>query len=576
MKMKNLFKLCDFYGTEFHWYFNYKPKYYTCHGGILSILSVLFCIVAFIIFGLEDFERLHPISSISTMPPLVHKTIKFGEQKLYLPWRVMDYGESFINHEGILFPRIYYFTNKYNNETGIMETYYNLLNYTLCNETSMKYIGKDFLIDSPLDKLFCIDMEDLNMGGSWNSDFVNYIRLDLNLCENGISYDESNKNCTKYDYLNSLFGVNNNWFIELLIPTVQFQPNNKTVPFLVLYSSHYYGLSTSSNKVDRIYFQEHIFEDKQGWILDKKKSITYWGVSSIKTDYYNVGQRDIFRYGSTSRIYSFKIYLDYGTVYYTRKYKKLFEIISEMLPIIKVILLVFSFASETINNLKVTKKINEYIIGNEINLSNKRKNKSKNNNCSLNNLKFSYLNQKKNEKNITKNKPVSNKDSSKILCINENINNNKYYKIINNINHVKNKKNKISLKEDLYTKPCNSLEISIKNSNILEIFEKKIPNFPLSYYFFGSLLNKISSKRENNYVCISHKFDISYNFFTHLIDISSYISLYQQFESLKNLVLNELRTKNTEGKNEEISLNGKNDITIFKKILKNNLTFENT
>ena len=242
-----------------------------------------------------------------------------------------------------------------------------------------------------------------------------------------------------------------------------------------------------------------------------------------------------------------------------------------MLPIIKVILLAFSFASEIINNLKVTKKINEYIIGNEINLSNKRKNKSKNNNCSLNNLKFSYLNQKKNAKSIAKNKPISNKDSSKILCIN----NNKYNKIINNINQEKNKKNKISLIEDLYIKPCNTLEISIKNTDILEIFEKKVPNFPLSYYFFGSLLNKISSKRENNYVCISHKFDISYNFFTHLIDISSYISLYQQFESLKNLVLNELRKKNNEGKNEEISLNGKNDITIFKKILKNNINFEN-
>ena len=97
----------------------------------------------------------------------------------------------------------------------------------------------------------------------------------------------------------------------------------------------------------------------------------------------------------------------------------------------------------------------------------------------------------------------------------------------------------------------------------------------MSYYFFGSLLNKISSKRDNNYACISHKFDISYNFFTHLIDISSYISLYQQFESLKNLLLNELRKKNTEGKNSEISLNGKNDITIFKKILKNNINFEN-
>ena len=322
MKIKNLIKLCDFYGTEFHWYFNYKPKYYTCIGGILSIMTILSCIVAFIILGFEYFKKLHPISSISTIPPLVHKNIKFGKEKLYLPWRVMDYGKSFINHKGILFPRIYYFTNKYNNKTGIMETYYNLINYKLCNETSMKNLGKDFLIDMPLDKLFCIDMEDLNMGGSWNSDYVNYIRLDLNLCENGKDYNESDSNCTKHDHPNSLYGKNNNWFFELLYPTIQFQPNNKTTPFLVLYTSYFYGLSTFSNKIDRIYLQEHIFEDEQGWIFGKQANITYWGVSSIKPDYYKVGIRDIFRFESTSRLYSLKIYLDYGTVFILENIKK--------------------------------------------------------------------------------------------------------------------------------------------------------------------------------------------------------------------------------------------------------------
>ena len=171
--MEDLFKLCDFYGTEFHWYFDYKPKYYTSCGGILSIISVICYVAIFIIFGLEDFKRAYPISSISTIPPLVHKTIQFGKQKIYLPWRIMDYSEKFINHKGILFPKIYYFSNKYNNVTGLMETYYKILNYTLCNETSMRYLGNDFLIDMSLDNLYCIDMEDLNMGGSWNSEFVN-------------------------------------------------------------------------------------------------------------------------------------------------------------------------------------------------------------------------------------------------------------------------------------------------------------------------------------------------------------------------------------------------------------------
>ena len=65
----------------------------------------------------------------------------------------MDYGNKFINYNGILFPRIYSFKNKYNEKTGEMETFYDILNYTLCNETSMKYLGKDFLLDLSLDQL---------------------------------------------------------------------------------------------------------------------------------------------------------------------------------------------------------------------------------------------------------------------------------------------------------------------------------------------------------------------------------------------------------------------------------------
>ena len=219
----------------------------------------------------------------------------------------MDYNKKFIDFDGILFPKIYYFTNKFNEQTGIMETFHKMLNYTLCNETSMKYLGNNFLIDIPLNDLYCIEMDNINMGGSWDSDFVNYIHLDLNLFKDGIDYDESNINCTSTKFVNSIYDEGNNWFFELLYPSVQFQPLNKTMPFLVLYTPYYYGLSINSNKVDRIYLQEHIFEDEKGWIFNKITNISYWGVSTIKSDFYAKGDKDVFKYGSTSRLYSLKL-----------------------------------------------------------------------------------------------------------------------------------------------------------------------------------------------------------------------------------------------------------------------------
>jgi len=526
--MKNLLKICDIYGTEFHWYFDYKQKYYTYHGGIFSILSFIAWFFILIIFGMEDFKRNQSICSITNIPPSGDKIIKFGKQKLYLPWRIMDYGDTFINHIGILHPRIFYFTNRFNNKTKLMETRYKLLNYSLCNETSMKNLGNDYLLHTNLNKLYCIDMDDLNMGGSWNSKFINYIRLDLNLCKEGINYNDSNSNCTKPEYLTSLYGEQNNWFFELLYPTIQFQPNNKKIPVFVLYNSYYYGLNTNSNKVDRVYLQENIFKDEQGWIFARPiRNKTYWGVSSIKSDFYTIGDRDVFKYGSTSRLYSIKLYLDYGTVLYTRKYKKLYEIFSEIFPVMKAISMIFSIISETINKLKVCRKLNEFIIDDKIYRTNTIMDK---------NIKSKIMKEEQDQSSISKKKY---RDSSKLICLNINSNNGK----INLNNNIK----EDGVHEDIFNKNLhNTVNVGVISLGPFEIYNKDKSKFPLIYYLFGFLLNKISSKSKNNYMCISEKFNKSFTFFTHLIDITSYISLYQQFESLKKLVLNNIKYNKAE------------------------------
>ena len=63
----------------------------------------------------------------------------------------------------------------------------------------MKNNSNSFLIDLDLEQLFCIDMEDLDMGGSWDNDFINYVEFDLYACKDGINYDENNENCSTYE-----------------------------------------------------------------------------------------------------------------------------------------------------------------------------------------------------------------------------------------------------------------------------------------------------------------------------------------------------------------------------------------
>ena len=550
MHIKRLLKYFDFYGTQFHWFIGFKKKHYSSYGGIFTILSLIMWILFLIILGMDDFKRTHPIISESTIPPSGYKIIKFGEKKLYIPWRIVDYDEKPLNIKGILYPKIFYFSSKYNEITGKMDTNYTLINYTLCNETSMKNLGKEFLLDINIEHLYCIDMEQLDMGGSFNADFINYIRLDLYLCENGIKYDEKNNKCTPYDKFDELHGKDNAWFFEVLYPKVQFQPTVPGIPVLILYQTYYYIFSKYSNKLDRIYLQEHVIEDEKGWIFNIVHNVSYWGTYSIGGENYYRGENDILKYGSNSRLYSLKIYLNLGITYYTRKYKKLYEILSEIFLIVKAISAIFTYLCEEMNDIYSSKKINELIIDKEFkyrNINNliKPKNDSKNElkTHTVINHKFnrnSVISDVRLEKNMVLKKRKSKKkpngiDDSANLDLNNNVLSNSVisHRIQYNYNNYR-----------------NSFRSNHKPEN---------HKFPLIYYIISNFLMRLKYKK-NMSNCLPTNFKNSFLIFRHLIDISSYITLFKQFEIIKKILINQnlLPGEHNFEKKEEITIIKKN------------------
>ena len=541
--------VCDFYGSNFHWYIGFKPKYYTYIGGILSIFSLISVLMIFIFFGYDDFKRKNPNSNTSTVPPSGYKNIQFGKEKLYLPWRIIDYDENFINITGIIYPKIFYFTVQPDNVTGELISKFNLVNYKLCNETGMKNLGEEYIIDIPIDTLYCIDMEDLKVGGSWNADFLNFIRFDLYICKDGIDYNESDPRCTNYDDLVEIYGKGDSVFFELLYPVIQFQPTNLKVPILILYKTYYYILNKFSNKLERMYLQEHVFEDEQSWIFNKPKNISYWGVNYIYGESYIREDRDVLRFASNSKLYTLNLYFELGIIYYTRKYKKLYEILGEIFPIISAVSSVFSFISRIIKDLKSAKLLNEYIIGYDNNKQAKNliKNKSTknlkiygdvtfNNNINKNRFRNNNLS---NSINIFKKKDIGLKErySNNVLPIHNNLNNlddsSKIFCNQNNINININAHRKKIMRKNSIIQP---------KSEEYDILKKKKEKYPLYYYFCGYIYNRFSKNKKNNknHYCISEKFYKSFTYFRHLIDISSYISLSKEFETFKKIICEKL------------------------------------
>lgn len=360
-QINQIIKYLDMFGIRGSFYIEKSPKLYSFTGGILSIITIFICIIFFILISLDDFKRISPLVSISSVQPKEHHKINFGKEKIWIPWRIRDYSNNFVNHTNLFYPFIYnYYSINKSIDKGF-EFEIKQLNYTLCSKTSFINRSELFNIDSSLDELFCIELDDIDIGGDWTSDYLSYIEFNLYLCKEGIDYDENNPYCTRYENISHYLRQNNSLMVSLYYPIIQFKANKAINPMTIIYREKFYKISRYTNKIDKIYLQKNILKDDIGWLTNKYKETSYWGLNILEGDSYTIGNKRDFNDGSTSRVYSFNIYLDSSINIYNRSYKKLYIIVSECMPIIYTVSFLFNMIGTFCKFYTINKNFTEYL-----------------------------------------------------------------------------------------------------------------------------------------------------------------------------------------------------------------------
>jgi len=595
-KFFTFIKYMDLFGTRCTFYSDKMPKLYTVTGGIFTMISLFLCLLVFVVFSLDDLKRKFPSTTISFIPSEGYRKIKFGQEKIWIPWRIVDYNNNgFVNHTGLLYPIISYYSGiKYENSKKYNFTK-KILNYKLCNETSMIYESNIYHISVPLNELYCIDMEDLDMGGSWITEFIYYINFEIYYCEDGINYDENNSKCSTFNQIKNLIGYDNSLEFHIYYPVVQFQPTNKTFPVIVMYKNYFYHISKYVNKINRIYLQENVLTDDYGWILNKEYNISYWGLNSIFGDtYLSRNENDLTNEGSTSRAYSFNIYLEPGIILYKREYKKIYIIFSEFIPVAYFIFVIMKNMAKLFKKAENNKKMIELLFENlkekpnifeenlkRLSVTNNNNIKSKNKNSSKRNSVNSVNNKRINDK-------IKDRRSIDVRQISSNLNirNSSIFlnedNIIFNNNSGKNSPSKSNSK--FYHQHKRSVAIinnnNISNINLLQSYkakgnflnlgknEKKINRvatnnsktyikqqlFPYKYYLFSIFIRNLNATKENCF--FSSRFIKIYTFFCQLFDITTYLSLQREFNALKQII--NKKGVNLIEKNRKININSNN------------------
>ena len=553
-------KYLDIFSIKFNFYTNNETNYQNKFGGIITFSYVFLCFVLFVAYSIDDLLQLNPITTTSEITDSQTKLINLNKEKVWIPFRMVNYENKFIDHRGILHIVPYLIEGRYNDEIG-MDLKYHTLKYKLCNETSMANKPYNYKINIPLNELFCFERDDILFGGNWNYDFLNYIELNLYLCEDGIAYNSSDPRCSKLD--NYLKNINTSLLINFFYPMVQFQPTNLETPIEIIYKNYYYRLTSYSYKVQKLYLREHILSDDTNILRTKYKNNSCWGMSLLYSDdYFLPSEFDAISDNSnTSRIYALNIYMDDGLVYYTRTYKKILLIISNFFPILRVI---FYFIKKLVQHVKMsfTKRKLVEIIFESNNISQKKFSKKKffDNNSEKNSNRFITASNKS-ENELIKDKNYINFDYNNLNNLNYNKNNlffknniineekeNDNNKAIYYNNFIFNKRLTISSNEDDNKKINNNntknnissfnksktINDSSKNNKIINNKEKAKYIFPFYYYFLDILFDRFINPQK--FFCISKAYFTVYNFMCRIYDISTYILLFKDVNLLNHFL----------------------------------------
>jgi hypothetical protein len=532
---------------------------------------------------MDDFKKLNPLTTKSEVEGGEFRVVNLKESKIYIPWRLITYEEKFINHKGILYPMVTLIEGELDSNIGMNLKYHNL-KYSLCNETSMVNITGFYHIDTPLNELYCIQQDDIPFGGSWLADKIFYLEVNLFLCEDGIKFNASDKRCTILEDIVKF--TNTTWLFEFYYPIVQFQPTNQEVPMMVIYKNYYYRLSSHTYKLERLYVQENILSDSNGLLSSSSINTSFWGISTIYGDtYFWSEEQDPLVKSNSSVLFSLDIYMDQGHIYYSRSYRKIFETLSNVFPLLNILLIIFekftiwvksSFARQSIveivfessKNFKTKNRMlfnidktmprnkprNTIFINkrpkfdDDLKLSKERIRLNKLNN--IHSMKENYS-ANKDQTNTIIRRPLNNyKDES-------------YLELYNSIN-IKGM-NKSREKTDNLVNRTNIEEQSndnIKyNDNIKDykeykdfiIRKEKRKLFPLFYFFMDIFIQKLD--RPKSFCCLDKKYLIVYNFMERILNISSYILLYRYISLYKSIFTKEIKNFNFYKVDKKININ---------------------
>ena len=551
----NFFEKIDFLGTKFHFYNGLSLKKQTSLGGILTFILIIISVYFLIVFGKDLFTKSNPNITLSIQNDSKYEYIDLKKEKILFAFRIEDYDGNFINASNILYFKLYYYTSMPGDDGKYRsKTYEEYLGYHICNDSDIIYenLTQNYGI------LYCPEIGGKKFGGYWDNPYIYFFELQIYFCKNGSQYSINNT-CTSMEILRNFFNQDNPRIISIFYPVVEFDPLSYNNPLKIHYKNYYYYLNHQTQRSDDFFLKKTILNDDKGLLLNKVKNVSFWGIEQIISGYSFFTEKDLTTEGSSSRIYTLKLYNTIENNYYTRHYTKIQNVVAIVGSLINLFLNFFIFLSQYIGeSLRKLDILNYFFEFEEQKDNNQSVNLIKKNNSQtlfpFKNIPPSILTFKF-EENTKKRKKIIN-------FANSNSTGNVFNKAFKEDNV---KKSVFNSNNNLKTNSDNKIKISDQSNGNLFQGRKSLPcaNSNLNYInenenFYKSdlTLKNIFSENIKIYLffCCNHKskynqyFDMKHSnllqfYYIQLIQINRYLKIIQEYDFLKKAFLNSYQIK---------------------------------
>jgi len=350
--MKSFLKYLDYYSLNINLSYKGEEKYSTLLGGSLTIFSIAFVLVNAWLIGHDIYKKEKP-SIIGSDEDLgyVYPNYTINYENFFLGYFFSDHQNNPLDDETILKVVPVYYTNEYDKNGTLIYTETEL-SFTSCSEYFLNNNLTFPLSPAVMRPLKCIKNLNHSMGGFWTVDYVKYIYLKVQTCNNDTLSTEEKPCKSKEIIKDSLSRL----FFNIFYQSVLVNSKNYSSPMKTIISEDWYVMQPNLYKGIDYHFENYVVYTDDGIIFNSElKKSEKLGFQKIRQDYKIIEDNE-----NDGLIFIFQFYMSNQNKTYLRTYIKLQNIFANLGGIIQVIIIVTRFFYV----LYVKKKFNIKIMNN--------------------------------------------------------------------------------------------------------------------------------------------------------------------------------------------------------------------